>query len=82
MTFYQSGVPVDTIPSIDMTPKDRAPLTAKRQSWLGMINWLQMCACPDLATTFSLLYMHMHKPSPGHVEAVKHAGKYILSTMI
>jgi hypothetical protein len=64
-----------------MSPDDRAPLTAKMQSWLGMINWLQMCTRPDLATTFSLLSSYMHCPSPGHLEAVKHVGKYILSTM-
>jgi len=40
-----------------------------------------MCTRPDLATIFSLLATHMHKPSPGHVEAVKYVGKYILSTM-
>ncbi len=81
MTPFRSGLPVDTIPSIDMSPEDRAPLTAKMQSWLGMINWLQMCTRPDLATIFSLLSTHIHKPSPGHTEAVKHVGKYILSTM-
>lgn len=81
MTPFRSGLPIDTIPSIDMSAEERAPLTAKMQSWLGMINWLQMCTRPDLATIFSLLATHMHKPSPGHIEAVKHLGKYILSTM-
>ncbi len=38
MTPFRSGFPIDTIPSIDMSPDDRAPLTAKMQSWLGMIN--------------------------------------------
>jgi hypothetical protein len=46
-----------------------------------MINWLQMCTHLDLTTTFSLLASHMHSQSLGHLEAVKHAGKYILSTM-
>jgi hypothetical protein len=81
MTPFRSGLPVDTIPSTDMLPEDRAPLTAKMQSWLGMINWLQMCTHPDLATIFSLLSTYMHKPSPGHIEAVKRVGKYILPTM-
>jgi hypothetical protein len=40
-----------------------------------------MCTHPDLATLFSLLASHLHSPSPGHSEAVKHVGKYILSTM-
>ncbi len=46
-----------------------------------MINWLQMITHLDLATIFSLLSTHMHKPSPGHLDAVKHIGKYILSSM-
>ncbi len=81
MTPFRSGLPVDTIPAVDMTPEAWAPLTAKMQSWLGMINWLQMCTRPDLATIFSLLSSYMHCPSPGHLEAVKHVGKYILSNM-
>ncbi len=81
MTPFRSGFPIDVIPLVDMSPEDRAPLIAKMQSWLGMINWLQMCTRPDLATIFSLLSSYMHCPSPGHLEAVKHVGKYILSTM-
>jgi hypothetical protein len=64
MTPFRSGLPIDAIPHLDMSPEDRAPLIAKMQSWLGMINWLQMCTQPDLATTYSLLCCHMHKPSP------------------
>lgn len=64
-----------------MTMEDRVPLNAKMQSWLRMINWLQMITHLDLATIFSLLSTHMHKPSPGHLDAVKHIGKYILSSM-
>jgi hypothetical protein len=81
MTPFRSGLPVDTIPSEDMSPETRAPLITKMQSWLGMINWLQMCTRPDLATIFTLLATHMHSPSPGHIEAVKYLGHYILSTM-
>jgi hypothetical protein len=50
MTPFQSGLPINTIPKVDMSPAERAPLIAKMQSWLGMINWLQMCTRPDLAT--------------------------------
>jgi hypothetical protein len=70
MTPFHSGFPVDMIPTIDMSPESRAPFTAKMQSWLGMINWLQMCTRPDLATVFSLLSSHMYCPSPGHINAV------------
>ncbi len=81
MTPYRSSFPIDTIPEISMSDEDRAPLIAKMQSWLGMINWLQMCTRPDLSTAFSLLSTHMHRPSPGHIDAVKYIGKYLLSTM-
>jgi hypothetical protein len=81
MTPYCSGLPVDTIPFIEMSPKNCTTLTTKMQSWLGMINWLQMCTHPDLATIYSLLFSYMHCPSPGHLAAVKHIGKYILYTM-
>jgi len=40
-----------------------------------------MCTHPDLATVFSLLVSNMHNLSPGHIEAVKYVGRYILSTM-
>jgi len=81
MTPYRSGLPIDTIPHVEMSAEERAPLVAKMQSWLGMMNWLQMCTRPDLATVFSLVATHMHKPSPGHIEAVKYVGKYISSTI-
>jgi hypothetical protein len=53
VTPFHSGLPVDAMPCIDMPLESHAPLTAKMQSWLGMINWLQMCMRPDLATIFS-----------------------------
>jgi hypothetical protein len=81
MTPFCSGLPIGAIPSVDMSPTDCAHIIAQMQSWLGMINWLQMCTRPDLATIFSLLSSYMHCPSPGHLEAVKHVAKYILSTM-
>jgi len=38
MTPFHLGFPVDTIPDVDMSSEDRAPLVAKMPSWLGMIN--------------------------------------------
>jgi hypothetical protein len=80
MTPFRSGLPTDTIPHVVMSAEDRAPLIAQMQSWPGMINWLQMCTRPDLATIYSLLSSHMHCPSPRHIEAVRYLGKYIHST--
>jgi hypothetical protein len=81
MTPFRSGLPIDTIPNEDMSPEARAPLIAKLQPWLGMINWLQMCTRPDLATAFTLLATHMHSPSQGHIDTVKYLRHYIYSTM-
>jgi len=81
MTPFHSGLPVDAIPHVDMLPEGCAPLILKMQCWIGMLNWLQPCTHPDLATILSLSGTHMHCPSPGHIEAAKYAGRYILSTM-
>ena len=80
MTPFRSGLPVDTIPHVDMTVEARAVLIGKMQCWLGMINWLTMGTRPDLGTIFSLLASNTNNPSPGHLDAVKHLGRYIKST--
>jgi hypothetical protein len=38
MTPFRSGLPIDTIPHVEMSPEERAPLIAKMQCWMGMIN--------------------------------------------
>jgi len=82
MTPSRSGFPIDTIPVVDVSPEVCATLVAKMQCWLGMINWLTMGTRPDLATNFSLLASHTNNPSPGHLDAVKHLGRYIKSLQI
>jgi len=37
-TPFRSGLPIDAIPHIDMTPDEHAPLLPKMQCWMGMIN--------------------------------------------
>ncbi len=63
-----------------MSDSDRAPLIAKMQCWLGMLNWLCQGTCPDIATITSLLASHTHCLSPGHIEAVKFLDHYLKST--
>lgn len=41
MTPFQSGLPIDAILHVDMTPVEHAPLISKMQLWMGMIDWLQ-----------------------------------------
>jgi len=74
MTPFWSALPVDAIPHEEMSLEDRAPLIAKMQSWMGMLNWLQQCTCPDLSTIISLLASYMNCPSLGHLEAVQTCG--------
>lgn len=81
MTSFRSGLPINAIPHFDTLPDVQAPLISKMQCWMGMLNWLQQCTHPDLATNFSLLATHMHCPSPDHLDAAKYVGHYILSTM-
>jgi len=81
MTPFCSGFPIDAIPHVEMSVEDHPPLIAKMQSWLGMLNWLQQCTRPDISTIFSLLASHMHCPSPGHIEAFRYVGRYLLSTL-
>jgi hypothetical protein len=64
-----------------MSPADHAPLIKQMQSWMGMINWLQQCTRPDIATTYPLLASYMPCPSPGHLDAACYLGRYILYTM-
>jgi hypothetical protein len=80
MTPLCSGLSVDAIPKVELSSEARAPLIAKMQCWLGMIHWLTMGTRPDLATVFSLLASHTNVPSPGHLDTVKHLGRYIKST--
>ncbi len=80
MTPFRSGLSVDSIPVISMNDSERAPLIAKMQSWLGMLNWLCQGTRPDIATITSLLASHTRCPSPGHLEAVKYVGRYLKST--
>jgi hypothetical protein len=75
MTTFLSRFPVDSIPLVDMSLAECAPLIDKLQSWMGMLNWLQQCTMLDLATIFLLLASYMHYPSPGHLEAAKYVGK-------
>jgi hypothetical protein len=80
MTPFRSGLPVDAIPTVDLSDTDRAPIIDKMRSWLGMLNWLCQGTWPDIATITSLLATYTSCPSPGHLDAIKHIGHYLKST--
>jgi len=80
MTPFRSGLPVVAIPTVDLSDTDRAPIIDKMRSWLGMLNWLCQGTRPDIATITSLLATYTSCPSPGHLDAIKHIGRYLKST--
>jgi hypothetical protein len=47
MTPFRSGLSIDAIPHIEMSPEACASLISKMQCWMGMLNWLQQCTHPD-----------------------------------
>jgi hypothetical protein len=80
MTPFCLDLPIDTIPHIDLSDQDRAPIINKMHSWLGMLNWLCKGTQPDFASIISLLASFTSSPSPGHLYAIKHVGRYLKST--
>ena len=80
MTPYRSGLPIDTLPTIDMSNTERAPLLTKYRSYLGMINWLASSTRADLTTAHSLLAIATAAPTPAHLDAIRYVGRYIKAT--
>jgi hypothetical protein len=81
MTPYRSGLPIDTIPTGHSLPEaQRDKLRDKYRSFLGMLNWLSISTRPDLTTVHSLLASATESPSPGHLDALRHVGRYIKAT--
>jgi len=77
---YRSGLPIDSIPSVDMSVTDRDKLRLQYQSLVGSLNWLAHTTRPDLSTVVSLLAQHQNHPSPGHLDAAFHVVKYLSHT--
>ena len=77
---YRSGLPIDSIPSVDMSVTDRDKLRLQYQSLVGSLNWLAHTTRPDLSTVVSLLAQHQNHPSPGHLDAAYHVVKYLSHT--
>jgi hypothetical protein len=77
---YRSGMPIDTIPTIDMSVPDRDKLRLQYQSLVGSLNWLAHTTRPDISTVVSLLAQHQSNPSPGHFDAAIHVVHYLSHT--
>jgi hypothetical protein len=77
---YQSGVHIDSIPTIDMSTRERDALHLKYQSLVGSLNWIAHTTRPDISTIVSLLAQHQNHPSPEHYEAGIYVAKYLATT--
>ena len=79
-TPYRSGLPVDSIPSIDMPNDAKNTLSVKFQSLVGSLQWLSSCTRPDIAVITSILAKYQSNPSPGHYDSGKYVLRYLLGT--
>ncbi len=79
-TPYQSGLSIDSIPTVPMLVPDRDTLRLRYQSLVGSLNWLAHMTRPDLSTMVSLLTQHQSSPSPGHLDAALYVVKYLSHT--
>ena len=78
---YRHGVPVDSLPEVDMPEHERESLRKVYRRFLGKLNWLSISTRPDLATIFGLLSSKANKPTPAHLDSIRHVGRYLKSTI-
>jgi hypothetical protein len=80
VTPYHSGLSIDSIPPSSLSSQEQHELRLHYQSLVGSLNWLAHTMRPDLSTVVSLLAQHQSNPSPGHLDAVMYAIKYVAQT--
>ena len=81
MTPYRSGLPIDTLPPVEMAETDREKLRSRYQSVMGMLNWLSISTQPDLTTVHSLLASATQLPTPAHMDGLRHVARYVKGTV-
>lgn len=62
VTPYRSGLPIDSVPSIQLSSSDQDKLRLNYQSLVGSPNWLAHTTHSDLSTVVSLLAQHQLNP--------------------
>jgi len=77
---YRSGLPIDSIPILQLSTSDQDKLHLQYQSLVGSLNWLAHTTRLDLPTVVSLLAQHQSNASPGHLDAALHVIKYVAQT--
>mmetsp|Transcript_2888 Transcript_2888/g.4074 ORF Transcript_2888/g.4074 Transcript_2888/m.4074 type:complete len:322 (-) Transcript_2888:372-1337(-) len=83
-TPYKAGFPVDKIPyylsSSPLHPHEQATLVHTMQSYIGSLMWLSSCTRPDITTITNILAKYTTRPTPKHIEHVKHVIRYLKDT--
>lgn len=79
-TPYRSGLPVDSIPHVDMDTGKCAKINKFLQEINGSLNWLANMTRPDIATITNILAQYNSNCSPGHIAAAKHVVRYLKGT--
>lgn len=77
LTLYCSGLPINMIPSLNMSKLEHAPILTTCQWYLGMLNWLMISTPLDLMTAYSLLAITTASPTQGHLDMIWYIGQYI-----
>jgi hypothetical protein len=84
MTPNRSGLPINTLllqsSLCDGGNENFEILKGKYRTFLGMLNWLSISRCPNLATVSSLLASATESPTCAHLDALRHVGRYTKAT--
>ena len=79
-TPCHSGLPIDSVPEIDLPSHERDSLNTSLQELVGSLNWISTQTRPDLSTVTNLISQYNHNGSPGHIDSAKHAIRYLKGT--
>ena len=77
---YRSGLPIDSIPTVEYDEITQQKLTTKLQTIVGSLNWLSVSTRPDISTVTSMLAKYCRKPSQGHIDAALRVIRYLKGT--
>ena len=75
MTHYRSGLPIDSIPSVDPLDPDLPRQKQVYQIIVGCISWLATCTQPDIAPALTFLASYINDSHPKHYKATVHSLK-------
>ena len=79
-TPYKSGHPVDSIPIPNQKPFNHDEIQMEYRTYLGSLLWISQGTRPYMSTITNILAKHQLHPTLAHINAAKHAIKYLKST--